>query len=49
MGKTMKGLLLAAGMALVAGCATQPMPLDPNAQVPPPNHPAPVKSAVETP
>lgn len=44
----LKGLLLAAGVALVAGCAT-PMPLDPNAQVPPPNNPAPVKSSTEMP
>lgn len=45
----LKGLLLAAGILMVGGCATQPMPLDPNAQVPPPNNPAPVKSSVETP
>lgn len=32
---------------LLAACAAKtPRPLDPNAQVPPPNHPTPVKSQV---
>jgi hypothetical protein len=32
---------------LLAACAAKtPRPVDPNAQVPPPNHPAPVKSQV---
>lgn len=48
MKNTLRGLLIAAGLVLVAACAT-PMPLDPNAQVPPPNNPAPVKSSAETP
>lgn len=45
---TVRGLLFAGGIVLLAGCATAPQPLDPNAQVPPPNHPAPVQSQIES-
>jgi len=47
MSNTTKGLLLAAGLALLAACAArEPRPVDPNAQVPAPKHPAPIESEV---
>jgi hypothetical protein len=48
MNNTMKGLLLLAGVALLAACAARtPRAVDPNAQVPAAQHPAPVKSEVK--
>jgi hypothetical protein len=46
MKNTMKGLLLAAGVALLAACATRTRPVDPNAQAPSAKHPAPIESKV---
>lgn len=46
MKNTMKGLLVVAGIALLGACASQPRPVDPNAQVPAPKNPAPIESKV---
>jgi len=47
MKNAMKGLLPMACIVLLAACASrEPRPLDPNAQVPAPKHPAPIESKV---